>query len=219
MTTEAAEFVFKPTIGRKHVLRVSAEQVEFDGASIRLADVEHVACYLSSLSQTAAGLKVGGTSYTAQYWLAGGSGELSVRLSAGPVTSQWERLTAAFTVLDGTVAQLVVPRLVGQAAARVHGGETVTVGGRNVIEAANTYGLAKLAKRAVAPDSVAVGPEGVTLRSGKKARDWSWAQITGAGLSNGEVWLTTGDGNVKLLPLTAVDAYLLPDLISTVQAV
>ena len=223
MTAEPAEFVFKPPIGRRHVLRVSPEVVEYDGTAVVLADVQHMACYLSSMTMRAMGVKIGsaGTSYQAQYWLADGQNELTVKLSAaGSVKSQKARLEAAFAALDGTVADVVVPRLVGLAAATVHGGGTVTVGGRNVLYPSQRGPAATAIAKRVNPDTVAVGPHGVALHSGDKVKgQWAWGDIRGAGLASGEVWLTTGGGNQKLLPLTALDAYILPELISTVQAV
>ena len=51
--------------------------------------------------------------------LADGRNELTVKLgAAGSVKAQKARLEAAFAALDGTVADVVVPRLVGQAAGR-----------------------------------------------------------------------------------------------------
>jgi len=222
MPNEPAEFVFKPPIGRRHVLRVSPEVVEYDGTSVVLADVQHMACYLSSMSMRSMGVKIGsvGTSYQAQYWLADGRTELTVKLSAaGAVRSQRARLEAAFAALDGTVQEVVVPRLVGSAAAAVHAGGTVTIGGRNVLYPSQRGPVATTVAKRVNPDTVAVGPQGVALHSGDKVMgQWAWGDITGAGLANGEVWLATGGGNQKLLPLTALDAHILPELISTVRA-
>lgn len=220
MTAEPAEFVIGPPVGRKHRLRVSPGAVEYDGATMALPDVEHLACYAVSHTVRAAGVKVGPAAVAVQYWLGGGGHELAIDLPAGGFKAGKQRLAAAVDTLDRALAEAVLPRLVGGAAARIHAGETVTAGGRNVIVPVQNKGVGRIAPRPPDPGTVTLGPEGVALDAGRKSQGpWAWQDIIGAVLSNGQLWLETSNGNAKLLPLTALDAYIVPDIIATVQAV
>jgi hypothetical protein len=218
MTAEPAEFVIGPPVGRKHRLRVSPGEMEYDGTAMALADVDHMACYHVAHTVRAVGVKVGPAALAAQYWLAGGGRELAIDLPAGGLKAGKERLAAAVDALDSALAEAVLPRLVGQAAARIHAGETVTAGGRNVIVPVRNKGVGRIAPRPPAPGTLDLGPGGITLHAGRKSQGpWAWQDITGAVLSNGELWLKTTGGNAKLLPLIALDAYIVPAIISTVQ--
>ena len=220
MDSKATIDVEVPTKLRQTVrLPVTPEWVKWGDHRVVVDRVEHLAWLGTRMS-----FNLVRVSQHVQCWLADGQDRVEIKVNAGPVKSQQQRLDEASEALGDIVFGSILPRMVDAALQQIRQGATVGIGGTEVLKPVASGGIPGLVKkqlRARNASTVELDSRGVALRgSGAVKASWPWASITGAHLENGEALLATTDRRkpTPLLRLTYVNAILLPDLVQAVLA-